>query len=70
MNKQECKGILNIVSGVKYKFMFVWQYLTYVTHFKAFYTAQRVFHVISELIFVLNIHKDTSLSIIGFIGSY
>ena len=36
IDKQELKGILNIVSGVKYHF-FVWQYVTYVTNFKAFY---------------------------------
>ena len=31
---------------------------------------QRVFYIISELIFVLNRHKDTSLSTIELIGSY
>ena len=31
---------------------------------------QRVFYFISELIFELNKHKDTSLSSIEFIGSY
>ena len=30
---------------------------------------QKVFYFISELIFVLNKHKDTSLSTIEFIGS-
>ena len=57
--------------------LFVWQYVAYVTHFKAFYILpisymihQKVFYFISELIFVLNRHKDTSLSTIEFIGSY
>ena len=37
IDKQEWKGILTIVSGVKYQFLYVWQYVTYVTNFKAFY---------------------------------
>ena len=36
INKSE-RGILNIVSGVKYQFLFVLQYVTYVTNCKAFY---------------------------------
>ena len=36
INKQERNGIFNIISGVKYHFLFVWQYVMYVTHFKAF----------------------------------
>ena len=36
INKGE-RGVFNIVSGVKYHFLFVWQYVTYVTNFTAFY---------------------------------
>ena len=37
IDKQELKGILNIVSGVKFQFfLFVCHYLTYVTNFTAF----------------------------------
>ena len=36
IDKEGFKGVLNIVSGVKYQF-FVWQYVTYVTLFTAFY---------------------------------
>ena len=35
INKSE--GDIYIVSGVKYQFLFVWQYVRYVTNFKAFY---------------------------------
>ena len=38
IDKQELNGILNIVSGEKYKFLSVWQYVTYVINFKTFYT--------------------------------
>ena len=38
IDKQELKGILSIVSGVKYHFcLFVWQYVTYVTNLTVFY---------------------------------
>ena len=51
IDKEERKGILNIVSGVKNPFLFVWQYVMYVTNFKAFYT-------------LLNSLNDTSKSIL------
>ena len=43
--------------------LFIYCLIPYMIH-------QRVFYLISELIFVLNKHKDTSLSTIEFIGSY
>ena len=39
------------MSGVKYQFLFVWQYITYVTNFKAFYI-------------LLNLLNDTSKGIL------
>ena len=35
VNKSE--GIIDIVPDLKYQFLFVWQYVTYVTNFKTFY---------------------------------
>ena len=54
------KGVLNIVSGVKYQFFVCWQYVTYVTNFSAFYI---LLHSLNDTSKGILFHSRTDFSV-------